>query len=734
MAEEDKGANGKEEQKKEDGDTEYLNFESDARVVKILGDDLIKDHTTGIMELIKNGYDADAENVSVELRNIGDRDYAQIIIRDDGTGMTPKIIKGPWCRPAHGAKESAKNRLEKTKKGRLPLGEKGVGRFAAQKLGKTLTLVTRTEGAAEEITVEIDWAKFEADTSLRDVKFPFKKTIPKHFPGDQHGTLLIMKGPTSKIKKTDIAKLQSSLMRLLSPYKSANDFAVTLKCTAYPEFEDLDRGQILDNYQFKIISEIDGNGSAKHHYFEKAPDGTIKEQTDKENIWAIANPEGFSLTNPECGKITVEINAWMLAREVLDNFGIQQDQIKMLSGISIHRDGFRIIPYGDVFNDWLRIDLDRVNAPAKHYSTNQLIGSVEINQEDNKLLVDKTSREGLKENDAYEHLRLLTKAVLHKLENYSHDKRQSLKPQTKQKKKLSSTVQALEEKVSKLQEQIEKQKPSDEEQKAEKEEQQVAVAEIKAIIPEIDRQVTKLTSLPEFELGADKERNEYLHLMSLGLVTEKLVHEYEKHVDTILKNLEAMHKKRPHEGEAIGSLHIMRILANQLKAASHAKYVRKKEEPAETDVREVISACLGSLNDKIDTGKIKVEYDPEGKKLITDVPFHLLFQAVFNILHNAIFWVTRNSEISTRSITIMVDESLGSVIISNTGPPLDRTVKREEHQPWKTTKPDGHGLGMWLSSETLKPYKASIVFLNDGHQSFRKNVSVMISLNPKADV
>src|SRR2546427_7332475 len=90
-----------------------------ARMVKILGEHLIRDNTVGVMELIKNGYDADAENVTVELKHLSDPTRTEIIIEDDGTGMDEAIIKGPWCEPAHGGKQSEKDKLKPSKKGRL---------------------------------------------------------------------------------------------------------------------------------------------------------------------------------------------------------------------------------------------------------------------------------------------------------------------------------------------------------------------------------------------------------------------------------------------------------------------------------------------------------------------------------------------------------------------------------------------------------------------------------------
>src|ERR1044072_2445689 len=110
-------------------------FKPRARLVSVLGEQLIRDATVGIMELVKNGYDADADFVRVELHNLAHPDRTRIVVRDNGFGMTLETVLEKWFEPASGHKEAQKKAEQKTPRGRLPLGEKGVGRFAAQKLG-----------------------------------------------------------------------------------------------------------------------------------------------------------------------------------------------------------------------------------------------------------------------------------------------------------------------------------------------------------------------------------------------------------------------------------------------------------------------------------------------------------------------------------------------------------------------------------------------------------------------
>jgi hypothetical protein len=139
-------------------------FRPRARLVSVLGEQLIRDATVGLLELVKNGYDADADHVVVKLLNLSDPLKTIVSVEDDGYGMDLETILYKWLEPATGHKEEAKKQSKRTKKGRLPLGEKGVGRFAAHKLGHRLMLISRarhTDGnlADLEVVVAINFSK-----------------------------------------------------------------------------------------------------------------------------------------------------------------------------------------------------------------------------------------------------------------------------------------------------------------------------------------------------------------------------------------------------------------------------------------------------------------------------------------------------------------------------------------------------------------------------------------------
>ncbi len=134
---------------------------------------MIKNDLIALVELVKNSYDADADTVEVRFHNFNDdmsaNDNSSIVIEDDGSGMTPKDIRESWMNPATPQKYTLKKEGKgKTKKGRIIQGEKGIGRFAVLKLGKKVTVSTRTKNSTFESLIEYDFTKYDDDFTSKD--------------------------------------------------------------------------------------------------------------------------------------------------------------------------------------------------------------------------------------------------------------------------------------------------------------------------------------------------------------------------------------------------------------------------------------------------------------------------------------------------------------------------------------------------------------------------------------
>src|SRR5262245_2939395 len=138
-------------------------FQPRARLLKLIGSELISDEVLAVTELVKNAHDADAANVVVDFRAVTSPE-GEIVVRDDGFGMSLDTLLGHWMQPAATSKAHPSSRF--TPSGRRMLGEKGVGRFAADKLGRHLELISRRKGQRDEVFARFDWDAFDNDHLL----------------------------------------------------------------------------------------------------------------------------------------------------------------------------------------------------------------------------------------------------------------------------------------------------------------------------------------------------------------------------------------------------------------------------------------------------------------------------------------------------------------------------------------------------------------------------------------
>jgi hypothetical protein len=126
---------------------------------------------------------------------------------------------------------------------------------------------------------------------------------------------------------------------------------------------------------------------------------------------------------PKCGPFDIELHVWerdpLSLEKLAQYYDMSLRGIRRLlgdaAGVSIYRDGFRVLPYGEPRHDWLRLDPRKINSPER-FSNNQIVGSVSISADNNPLLRDQSNREGIMEGEALQDLRKLVTCVLTKLE------------------------------------------------------------------------------------------------------------------------------------------------------------------------------------------------------------------------------------------------------------------------------------------------------------------------------
>jgi signal transduction histidine kinase len=377
-----------------------VSFEPRARLLKLLGGELIRDDTMAVVELVKNAHDADASLVKLEFRSTRDGS-GEILIEDDGNGMNLENFMSGWMQPAGSQKR--KKKYHYTRKRRRVLGEKGVGRFAVDRLGGQLELISRARRTPNEVVANFDWDEFDdGDRPLSEITSAWSERRPRLFK-NRYGTQLRIRGLRSRWTERNFRKLHSKLKRLVSPFGNGHDFEIKLTSDEFPDYSGTMETSFLDRAPHSITADFNGEDTIDYRF---------RDGTSFSRNWEGAGELA-------CGPVSISLHSFDLEQEKISRIGSRVDVrawLREWSGVSIYRDGYRVLPYGEPDDDWLRLDQRRVNNPVVCLSNNQVCGFIEVTTDRNPYLRDQTNRGGLIQSRALDDLRALALAVFSVLE------------------------------------------------------------------------------------------------------------------------------------------------------------------------------------------------------------------------------------------------------------------------------------------------------------------------------
>jgi len=385
-----------------------LNFVANARLKDIVGRGLITNDNIALIELIKNSKDANSSKVEIIFNNADKAgEGAQVIIRDFGRGMSFNDIKEKWLNIAYSSK---KNKLKED--GRAYAGNKGVGRFSCDRLGTRLDLYT-IQKDTDGCQLSIDWEDYEVDDSniqISDNKLMVyakkKKELEKFFgtTGYTSGTVLVISNLRSKWGFDELKKLKKELEKFVinpSDELSVGDFDVYLE-TNYlsaldkAKIDGLVENKIFDKLNFKttsILSCISEDGK------------TLKTTLahDGNDIFTIEEINPYS----KLKNIKAKIFYLNQASKV---FFAKKAGYKSIDfgSIFLFLNGFRVFPYGEPDNDWLKLDKRKAQGYMRYLGTRDLVGYIVVDDHANTFS-PVSAREGLVSNEAFVQLTELEK-------------------------------------------------------------------------------------------------------------------------------------------------------------------------------------------------------------------------------------------------------------------------------------------------------------------------------------
>lgn len=404
-----------------------VGFRFSSRFSQLIGRNLISNPIVAVSELVKNSYDADADNISVEFSNLLSG-VPTLKITDDGDGMTFDDIATKWMMV--GTDNKVHNPL--TPKGRRKLGEKGIGRFSVERLARKLQIISSKSDDDFAISLSIDWDQYEN----YDGEFSALTHRVVKLPCDicHKGTTLILSDLRDEWTETRLLDLQKEI-ELLRPLNinrlsfkkysfPGDNVKIALSAPGILKKKTFINSNFIDYAQAHLYGEIKEDGSAVVKVFIKSNISASKSDIKAEYTYSPSDIDTC------CGPISCEVFVFLKDKRLYRSLSVENksidDYLDAFCGVKIYRDGFRILPFGDKDNDWLELNATRTGSPEFRIATYNTIGVVYITRDKNPGLQDVLSRENMYDTPQY--------ASLKRFVNEAFDKYTSLQLGARKKK------------------------------------------------------------------------------------------------------------------------------------------------------------------------------------------------------------------------------------------------------------------------------------------------------------
>ena len=703
-----------------------VNFKPKAHILTLLGEELIKDPVMAIYELVKNSYDADAKSVNVYFNNITDLTNATIIVKDSGIGMTEQVLENVWLEPGTAHRKTVdvqgKRTIVRTPIfNRVPMGEKGVGRFAVHKLGNVIKLISRPGKVLldedgkfvridlldYEIDLEINWKTFTQSKYLSDVKIEYyKNTDPRSFYfKNETGTYIKVSGLKEVWNRGMARQLKRHTVSMVSPKNDPTQFHIDLNFNNnwLDRFPDVN--ELLNQAPYKLVAILDKDYNFTLDYeFRLANNSTagarrIKDDINYDkNVLGMIRPlyrnyyeekglddtaierilETKALESLPFGTVMVELYSYDLdpasLRDVTYAPDILKKTLKEQYGIKVFKNDLRVYDYGEPGNDWLGLDNKRVNNKS-WFSNNQNIGFIYLDSSDSGTLIEKTNREGFIKNESFDLFKIIVDFIL------TQFKTERLKDRERwirlNKKDSGSTFTDR-------------------------------IANFVALIndAEIDDESKKqkiLAQASQIENDYEKAQETLLIPAGVGMTASVALHEIEKLVPRMEETV---------NGDPIDAQRIRNQVEELDNYVSGILSVLKQSGTKPIEIKDAVNQALSNYKLKLKIRKINVELIYEDESQAVNCDKRYLVTILMNLIDNSIYWLD-NVYKDDKSILIKVSRygEFSKILVADNGPGFKDTIS-EIVTPFFSRKEGGIGIGMYLIDTIMMKYGKMKIYTN----------------------
>jgi len=654
-----------------------------------------------------------------------------ISVADQGKGMSLATLDEAFLTIGTRSKRRLKDPMQRVEDtdapddGRAILGEKGIGRLSAMRLGDRLRVLTAEKGDRNWNELDIDWSLFNhaSDALVEDIHLAARENGKKSSP-ETSGTQILVRALRHDWSRKHVEDIvQQDFAQINDPFVSKARFPITVQhnndLVPIPRLEPWilkhSHGRCSGNFlrlpNGKLVFSGTMEASGKTENFGYSEVELLSAGKDSSFARDIT-PEVLR----DLGPFTVEFY-WFNRRKLtaLDGVGdlatVRERLKPWTGGLLMFRDGFRVFPYGGPNDDWL--DLDRKAFARGGYKLNrtQIVGRVNITQRDNPRLMDQANREGLIDNEEKRALQALLAHLIQQtfwsflghVEKANKPAREPVSEAIIERRlqseeaRLKSNIALLVKRIPDLRQQTE------------------TLSEIRQGIDNIKDVMDEVRQLAhEYEQG----RTQLLNLAGVGLTVEILSHELNRAAETALATLAHL----PVDELSVATEKSLKGLSAQLKVLQKRLKVldplstSSRNRKEKVDIRQILADIVESHAEHFDREGVKATLKvlPTGSsRLVVTVVRGMIVQILENLISNSLYWLRQQKlllpEFSPK-IGLVLDTDGRLVRFTDNGPGIAEHDKEKIFEAFWTKKPagEGKGLGLFISREIAKYHAAEL--------------------------
>lgn len=711
----------------ENNNPSILHFKFDVSTFRLLGRELITDRITALFELVKNCYDANADNVDITFEQLNPlSDKSKIIIEDDGLGMTFKDLQDKWM--VIGTSSKRRKRTSPPPYNRVVAGKKGVGRFAVDKLGGKLILKTKKKDSPVWHCLETDWTKYSEEEN-RQLKLNFDEiseeqklftdignkywTEPAE-TGNQ-GTRLEISSLNDVWIERDVLRAYRELSKIVRP---ALDIKYPFNIRFHvPEYKAYDNkpveSMVLTKATLSFVLKYRYDESRQKYYqeyLEETKNGLIIKEKEAE----VFGPIGFTI--------------YYYDQEGKKKFTKEE----RIDGVKVYRDGIIATPFAeykssrDEQKDLFGIDKRRWSGFFEKLSTRDIIGWVDITDELNPKIKDSTNRQDFVDNKEWSTLKEFVVNQIHQIElSLKHQKDIRKKENIERLKKADGDIEDIKDKIDRIKRQSFFSSPLIE----------TELNEITSRLNEIKQNVsTSSKDYEKMEEDRRKQENIMFSLVSLQAYAGQISHILRISIGMIKRSAEFVAKWIPLGIKYDKSVKHARRIFDEMNTLSKAmnfmlSYAEDDTTFESFSVKDAIAELFKDrYNYLFEEEYIKAEY-------IVEDDFDLLynrkaFQDMFgNLIDNSVKALRNHDDKRIRCTAYRENNNL-VVLFSDNGSGIPEENRDRIFDVFYTTTADfgGAGLGLYIVRTRLDSIKGTIMLESNEFKPTGATFKIVIPL------